>query len=269
MCGCCRWLLSVSQLPRIKSQLVPDNNPTTIVKALVELRQVLSLSALVSFICSLFRGVISFTLILVAPLFCCRVSSHRSFVSMPCSVLFVSPAHILISNTTGEPPIQLVIDAGLVQSISILLHTHHEHTDIAKEAMWCMGNLCAFGLVEQVRVVLSLQPIQVLVNYSRCTNVLLREMAIWVLGNIAGSSAEGRDQLLNMDVFLPISEACLNLDSVLGKLGLWVLSNICFVSPAPPEKIVSFCCYTVAALCIIRVVFGCFGLTFAVAARCV
>ena len=65
------------------------------------------------------------------------------------------------------------------------------------EATWCLTNVCS-GDAVQTRCVVDAGVVPFLVRLLSSPSQLVREQAVWALGNIAGNGPEERDILLQV-----------------------------------------------------------------------
>lgn len=92
-----------------------------------------------------------------------------------------------------NPPIQEVINAGLVKTLVEFLDS--THSEIVYESAWTLTNITS-GTSSQTQCVVKHGAIDKLAKIIKAANVETSETAIWTLGNIAGDSAEFRDLVI-------------------------------------------------------------------------
>jgi len=101
----------------------------------------------------------------------------------------------LLSKET-DPPIQEVINAGLVNRLVEFLELPAAHAALTYESTWALTNITS-GSSEQTQSVIKAGAIPKLVKLISSSNLDTSETAIWTLGNIGGDSAECRDLVIN------------------------------------------------------------------------
>jgi importin subunit alpha-1 len=134
-----------------------------------------------------------------------------------------------------RPPIEEVIQTGIVPRLVELLHVENVTEEIRLECCWAVTNL-ASGTSAQTKSVVDAGAVPFLVDLLKSSNMDVREQAAHALGNIAGDSVEFRNVVLESGG-LPLLVALLTTPDV--KLSVirnstWSLSN--FVRFAPPPS---------------------------------
>lgn len=129
----------------------------------------------------------------------------------------------------NNPPIQEVINAGLVERLVELLES--KHNTIIYESTWALTNITS-GDTVQTQYVVKAGVIPKLVKLISSTNLDTCENAIWTLGNIAGDNSECRDLVIENKALEAISNVLLedknNKQQIkFKKNGIWALSNFC------------------------------------------
>eukprot|EP00397_Hematodinium_sp_SG-2012_P004326 GEMP01004337.1.p1 GENE.GEMP01004337.1~~GEMP01004337.1.p1 ORF type:complete len:517 (-),score=127.71 GEMP01004337.1:2509-4059(-) len=129
------------------------------------------------------------------------------------------------------PPIQQVIDTGVVPDFINLLSTNR--ADIQFEAAWALTNI-ASGTHEQTHVVIQAGAVPVFVRLlEEATTDEVKDQAVWALGNIAGDSAGCRDLVLQFGALEPVAALCRVDKQSMQRNATWTLSNFCRGKPAP------------------------------------
>ncbi|KAF7683902.1 Importin subunit alpha-6 [Astathelohania contejeani] len=148
-----------------------------------------------------------------------------------------------------QPPIQAVIDSGLVPRFVELLSPSclaykaapgDLATNIRLEAAWVLTNI-ASGTTVQTQVVVDAGAVPLLVSMLEERNEELVDQAIWALGNIAGDSEKTRDEVINSGAGKTIVTLISTLkgkDEYLRLLrnATWLLSNLNRGRNPPPSR---------------------------------
>ncbi|ORD94972.1 IMA2 [Enterospora canceri] len=155
----------------------------------------------------------------------------------------------LVLSQENNPPIQAVIDSGIVNRVVDLLEpSFYVNAGIALEranairieCAWILTNICT-GTHEQTRVVARTRAPMLLVEMLCEEDHGVVDQSVWCLGNIAGDCEEFRDALIQMDVVEKTIHKInkygtdqLNI-KILRNL-LWLLSNLNRGRNPSPEK---------------------------------
>merc|ERR550514_1303584 len=147
------------------------------------------------------------------------------------------------------PPIQSVINAGIVQDLMSLLKNTSNTSKIRFEAAWALTNV-ASGSSEHTRVVVDHGGVEAFVNILSQEDGDIKEQAIWALGNIAGDCAELRDRVLRADALNYLLQVFIDSSNNLGLLrnATWTLSNFCRGKPHADFEILRPCLQLLVSL---------------------
>jgi len=130
------------------------------------------------------------------------------------------------------PPIQSVINAGIVKLLMDFLRDKTASLKLRFEAAWALTNV-ASGSSAHTEVVVEAGGVEVFVNILATETGDIREQAVWALGNIAGDSAELRDRVLRADGLAYLLRIFVDESNNRGLLrnATWTLSNFCRGKP--------------------------------------
>jgi len=131
-----------------------------------------------------------------------------------------------------NPPIQMVINAGLVPQLVNLLQ-YDQYPIIQFEAAWALTNI-ASGTSNDTRAVVDANASPHLIRLLGSKSEDVREQCAWALGNIAGDSMVCRDLTLRQGV-LPALLTIFNERSRISTIrnSTWTLSNLFRGKPGP------------------------------------
>jgi hypothetical protein len=131
-----------------------------------------------------------------------------------------------------NPPIQAVIDAGLVPKM-IQYVKQLEYPQLQLEATWALTNV-ASGTTIQCQSIIDKGGIPLFVELLKSNNTGIVEQAVWAIGNISSDCVFYRDNIIRAGGLINLVEATRRLtDEGLIKHCCWALSNLCRGSPLP------------------------------------
>jgi len=150
-----------------------------------------------------------------------------------------------------NPPIQAVIDSGVVPRLMEFLGYDHEEK-LQFEAAWTITNI-ASGTTSHTRCVVQHGGIPAFVKLLSSPNSEVREQAVWALGNIAGDSSDYRDLVLKTNNSMQRLITILHNNEVEPKLTMvrnatWCMSNFCRGKPKPEFSFIKDCIPVLAKL---------------------
>jgi len=133
-----------------------------------------------------------------------------------------------------NPPIQSVVDAGIVPRLVSLL-PRDDWVALQFEAAWAVSNV-ASGKQQHTHLVIQLEAVPQFVRLLESPSEEVREQASWAIGNIAADSADCRNYILSLGAMnllikaigIPVSKVTILRNAV------WALSNLCRSKPPPP-----------------------------------
>ena len=139
-----------------------------------------------------------------------------------------------------KPPIDAVIDAGLVPHLVMLLQ--HPTERIVFESAWCLTNV-ASGTTAQCQTVVDANAVGPLVALMASESIDVKEQAVWALGNVAGDCTRYRDLVL---ASCGVERLC-EMVAHVANAGLmsplrnatWLLSNLMRGKPAPDRALIA------------------------------
>lgn len=137
-----------------------------------------------------------------------------------------------ILSVAENPPIQAVIDAGLVPRM-IEYVKQSEYPQLQLEATWALTNV-ASGTTVQCQSIIDKGGIPLFVELLKSNNPGILEQAIWAIGNISSDCVFYRDTIIRAGGLVNLVEVVnKTTDETLIKHGCWALSNLCRGSPLP------------------------------------
>lgn len=137
-----------------------------------------------------------------------------------------------ILSIAENPPIQAVIDAGLIPKM-IGYVKQMEYPQLQLEATWALTNV-ASGTTIQCQSIIDKGGIPLFVELLKSSNMGIVEQAIWAIGNISSDCVFYRDTIIRSGGLVNLVEVTKKLtDETLIKHCCWALSNLCRGSPLP------------------------------------
>lgn len=137
-----------------------------------------------------------------------------------------------ILSIAENPPIQAVIDAGLIPKM-IQYVKQAEFPQLQLEATWALTNV-ASGTTIQCQSIIDKGGIPLFVELLRSGNMGIVEQAIWAIGNISSDCVFYRDTIIRAGGLINLVEVTKKItDETLIKHCCWALSNLCRGSPLP------------------------------------
>jgi len=134
------------------------------------------------------------------------------------------------------PPIQQVIDAGMVPRLVSLLD--HSLPNMVFETSWALTNV-ASGNSAQTQFVVEAGAVPKFVSLMNHESSDVAEQAVWALGNIAGDSPQMRDHCLSLGTLPNLLVQITTASKVsLLRNSTWALSNLCRGKPKPSFSMV-------------------------------
>eukprot|EP00494_Astrolonche_serrata_P030783 UN31051 len=140
------------------------------------------------------------------------------------------------------PPIQSVINAGIVTDLMSLLKDSKNSMKLRFEAAWALTNV-ASGSSAHTKVVVDAGGVETFVKILASEDGDIKEQAVWALGNIAGDCADLRDRVLRADALTYLLQIFKDHQQNLGLLrnATWTLSNFCRGKPHADFEILKPC----------------------------
>lgn len=130
------------------------------------------------------------------------------------------------------PPIQEVIDAGLVPILVHLLQARH-NPKLQFEAAWALTNV-ASGTSAHTASVVHAGAVPLFVELIGSPDEDVREQSIWALGNVAGDCPALRDHVLESNMMGPLLAAmAAPMRTTTQRNAVWTLSNLSRGKPRP------------------------------------
>lgn len=140
-----------------------------------------------------------------------------------------------ILSVDRSPPIQQVLDAGLLPVLkSLLADGTRPNTQL--EVCWALTNI-ASGTPAQTAAVVEAGIVPLFVELLRSPDKPLREQAVWAVANITGDRVEYRDGCIavgTVGALVDIIENAIRTSCIqMLRLGVWAFSNLCRGKPGP------------------------------------
>jgi hypothetical protein len=144
-----------------------------------------------------------------------------------------------ILSIANEPPVQEVIDRGLVYDF--IKYLEHNLPEFQFEALWCLTNI-ASGTSDHTNSIINKGGVQKIIALIDNPIQEIQEQAIWAIGNIAGDSIKVRDKIIQiggMDKIIKYLNTG-ERESLI-KQCVWSISNFCRSKPAPDYEFLKPC----------------------------
>lgn len=140
---------------------------------------------------------------------------------------------------SDSPPIQQVVELGVLPKIVESLQRSDNNHDIQKKAVSILLNV-AGGRSEHTEAVVESGAIPHLIRLLGSSLSEISHEAAWALGNIAGNNPEHRDLVLQAGILQPLLALLEQTNDVkLVRTYAWTLSNCCRFNPRPKWNLVS------------------------------
>ncbi|KAG2425089.1 hypothetical protein HXX76_013998 [Chlamydomonas incerta] len=141
-----------------------------------------------------------------------------------------------LSKTNG-PPIQAVVDSGVLPRLVEFVRTMGQDPDLQLEAAWALCNV-ASGTSAQCEAVVAAGAVPAALPLLQSPRADLREQAAWLLGNIAGDGLALRDRCLEAGLMPPLLRALREetQDKAIQQLA-WLTSNVLRWKPRPDKAV--------------------------------
>ncbi|KAJ3438084.1 importin subunit alpha-4 [Anaeramoeba flamelloides] len=137
-----------------------------------------------------------------------------------------------IVSTEDEPPMDEIIFSGVIPYIMNFMKDDSNNL-LQYESAWIISNI-ASGTSLHTEYVVNNEAISEFCHLLSSKDKKIQDQAIWGLGNIAGESAEYRDQILSLKVFPKIISLLKNEQSTLFlQNSIWTLSIFVKQQPSP------------------------------------
>lgn len=138
-----------------------------------------------------------------------------------------------------EPPIDLVINSGIIPRLIHLISQNQYH-NIQFEAAWALTNILTSDKTEHIKIIVDHGAISIFVQMLSSNSSDIREQAVWALGNIVGESYKYRNMVLEAGALpLILKEAYSTQKLSYIKNIIWIISNFCRGKPSPDFNIIS------------------------------
>nr|VDD41374.1 unnamed protein product [Brassica oleracea] len=132
-----------------------------------------------------------------------------------------------------SPPIDEVIQSGVVPRLVHFLSSVVDFSELQFEAAWALTNI-ASGTSDNTEVIIDSGAIPLFIELFASPCFEVREQAVWAVGNVAGDSPKFRDFVLRCDAMRPLlAQFNEHTKPSMLRNAAWTLSNFCRGKPAP------------------------------------
>lgn len=155
------------------------------------------------------------------------------------------------------PPVDLVVEAGVVPRLVQLLG-RHDVPNLQMEAAWAITNI-ACAEVEHAKLLIDNGAIPLLIGLmANSKDEKVREQSLWAIGNLSADVNDCRDLLLAAGIISPLLMQ-LGIESVPGRENIspslstmrhvtWACSNLSKGYPPPPQDVFKDIIYAIGEL---------------------
>ncbi|BFZ17286.1 hypothetical protein BsWGS_20325 [Bradybaena similaris] len=136
----------------------------------------------------------------------------------------------------SNPPIEKIIEAGLVRLLVTFLGCDHDGEPLLQcEAAKALTTIAA-GTSQQTSAVVQAGAVPQLIRLLVIPHVDIVHNCIWTLGNIIGDGAEHRDFVIENGVITPLMRLVdMNAPPKFLRTVTWVILNLCHINYPPPK----------------------------------
>lgn len=137
--------------------------------------------------------------------------------------------------TPNNPPIQAIIDQGLVVPLLTLLENNLP--EIVFESLWALTNIASGSGSDYCTSIVNKGGLPKIVNLIDSQICEIQDQAVWCIGNFVGESANIREKVISLKGLEKIISllATTDRDSLI-KHCTWSLTNFCRPEPSLPYE---------------------------------